>query len=228
MAGVEALQGENEQSFGTEGFSGVDDADQPNLWLGYLKTSFVIGEGTLLGGVSIAKGDSRIDHLEDEEEAHALAAETTLYGVDLTYKHYFAADHAITWQSEYIYREMDGVKYIPSDVEGTWSNVIGLVKEQSGFYTELVYQYDKYIRTGVRYSGISQNNITANSVSQNNPDDIYITSAMLEYNPSEFSRLRLQYNYNSSLYDEEGEKNNKNEIILQFNYAIGAHGAHAF
>ncbi len=51
---------------------------------------------------------------------------------------------------------------------------------------------------------------------------------MLEYNPSEFSRLRLQYNHNSSLYNEEGEKNNKDEVVLQFNYAIGAHGAHTF
>ena len=45
------------------------------------------------------------------------------------------------------------------------------------------------------------------------PDDMYVTSAMLEYNPSEFSRIRLQYNHNSSLYDEEGHKNNKNEFI---------------
>ena len=28
--------------------------------------------------------------------------------------------------------------------------------------------------------------------------------------------------------DEEGMRNNKDELVLQFNYAIGAHGAHAF
>ena len=65
-------------------------------------------------------------------------------------------------------------------------------------------------------------------ISECNEDDMYIATAMLEYNPSEFSRIRLQYNHNSSLYDEHDEKNNKNEIILQFNYAIGAHGAHSF
>jgi len=228
MAGVEALQGDNEQSFGTEGFSGVEDTDQPNLWLGYLKTSFDLGGGTLLGGVSIAQGDSRIDHLEDEEGAHAFAGETTLYGADLTYKYYFAADHAITWQSEYIYREMDGIKYIPNDTEDAWANEIALNKEQSGYYSEFIYQHDKNWRAGVRYSALNQNDISANNKIQDMPDDMYVTTAMLEYNPSEFSRLRLQYNYNSSLYDEDGEKNNKNEIVLQFNYAIGAHGAHAF
>ncbi len=237
MVGIEALNGENEQSFGTDGFvphdageefNGVDSVSKPGLWVGYLKSSFDIAGGTLLGGVSMAKGDSRMDHLEDEEDAHAFAGDTTLYGVDMTYKKYFAADHVITWQSEYIYREMDGTQYAPNATEDAWAKQIALNKEQAGFYSELVYQYDKNWRTGVRYSAITQNDITANGTPKEIADDMYVTSAMLEYNPSEFSRLRLQYNYNSSLYSEEGEKNNKNEIVLQFNYAIGAHGAHAF
>lgn len=237
MLGIEVLNGENEQSYGNEGFaphdadetfSGVDDVDFPGLWIGYIKTSLDIAGGTVLAGASMAKGDSRIDHLEDEEGAHAFAADTTLYGVDLVYKKYFAADHVITWQSEYIYREMDGTKYIPTDTEDAWANEIALNKEQSGYYSELIYQYDRNWRAGVRYSALSQNDITANNVMQDMPDDMYVTTAMLEYNPSEFSRLRLQYNHNSSLYDEDGEKNNKDEIVLQFNYAIGAHGAHTF
>ena len=237
MAGVELLNGENEQSFGTdsfrphdadEDFVGIDEASRPALWIGYLKSSFDLAGGTVLAGMSMAQGDSRIDHLEDEEGAHAFAGETTLYGADLTYKYYFASDHAITWQSEYIYREMDGTKYIPNDTEDAWANQIALNKEQSGYYSEIIYQHDKNWRAGVRHSALNMNDITANSNKQDMPDDMYVTSAMLEYNPSEFSRLRLQYNYNSSLYDEDGEKNNKNEIVLQFNYAIGAHGAHAF
>ena len=174
----------------------------------------------------MAQGDSRMNHLEDEESPHAYEGENTLYGVDLTYKYYFAADNAITWQSEYIYREMDGTKYVEGQ-DGEWIDV-ALNKEQSGYYTELIYQYDKNYRAGVRYSALNQNDITANGNIQKMPDDMYVTSAMLEYNPSEFSRIRLQYNHNSSLYDEEGNKNNKNEIVLQFNYAIGAHGAHSF
>jgi len=228
MAGMEVLNGENEQSFGTDAFNGVDDVSQPALWVGYVKSSFDMAGGTLLGGISLAKGDSRIDHLEDEEGAHAFAGDTTLYGIDLVYKKYFAADHAITWQSEYLHREMDGTKYIPNETVDAWSNELAFNKKQAGYYSELIYQYDKNWRTGVRYSAITQNDISEDGTMLDMPDDMYVTSAMLEYNPSEFSRLRLQYNYNSSLYDEEGEKNNKNEIILQFTYAIGAHGAHAF
>jgi hypothetical protein len=237
MVGIEALNGENEQSFGVDAFSphdapedfeGVEKVSQPALWVGYLKSSFDVAGGTLLGGVSMVKGKSRIDHLEDEEGAHAFAGDTTLYGVDMVYKKYFAADHVLTWQSEYLYREMDGTQYVPNATEDAWANKITLKKEQAGFYSELVYQYDKNWRTGVRYSAITQNDITANGTAKDMPDDMYVTSAMLEYNPSEFSRLRLQYNHNSSLYNEEGEKNNKDELVLQFNYAIGAHGAHAF
>jgi len=250
MIGLEALKGENERSFGNEGFTlgesehaheedgyddhedeehetSIEDVDFPGILVGYIKTSFDIGGGTLLAGVSIAQGDSRINHLDDEEGAHAYSGDNTLYGVDMTYKYYFAADHAITWQSEYMYREMDGTQYVANEESGEWMNV-ALKKEQAGFYSELVYQYDKNYRAGLRYSALNQNDITANGKAENIPDDMYVTSAMLEYNPTEFSRIRLQYNYNSSLYDEEGYKNNKNEIVVQFNYAIGAHGAHSF
>ncbi len=36
-----------------------------------------------LGGVSYAKGASRIDHSEDEDEAHAFKGDGKLYGADL-------------------------------------------------------------------------------------------------------------------------------------------------
>ena len=249
MVGLEALKGENERTFGHEGFTigadahdheeeeheeeghgesltSIDDSAFPGILVGYIKTSFDIGEGTLLAGASMAKGDFRANHQEDENP-HTFHGTSTLYGADMTYKHYFAADHAITWQSEYLFREMDGTKYVENAANGEWMGS-SLKKEQSGFYTELIYQYDKNYRAGLRYSAISQNEITANGNVKENPEDMYVASAMLEYNPTEFSRIRLQYNHDSSLYDEEGHKNNKNEIVLQFNYAIGAHGAHAF
>ena len=228
MAGIEALQGENELSYGIDGFGNVEDVSPPGLWVGYLKTSFDLSGGTLLGGVSIAKGKTRINHLEDEHaheeemeeaEGHAFAGDTTIYGIDLVYKKYFAADHAITWQSEYLSRDMEGTQY---NAEGTGT---ALEKKQAGFYSELIYQVDRNWRTGVRYSGITKNDVSLNP---DITDDIYIASAMVEYHFSEFSRVRLEYDYNSALYTDEGEKNNQNQISLQFNYAIGAHGAHAF
>lgn len=224
MIGLEAFRGENEQSFGYEGFTaGMNDEKYPALYVGYMKTSLDVGGGTFLAGVSYAEGDTRIDHLEDEEEPHAFAGETKLYGADVTYKYYFAADRAITFQGEYLYRNMEGIKYGDGALaEGD------MVKKQAGFYGELVYQYDKNWRTGLRYSSITENDIFLNDTKSPQPDDMYITSAMLEYNFSEKSRLRFQYNYNSALYTDEGEKNNKDEFIIQYTHAFGAHGAHAF
>ncbi|HSR73213.1 MAG TPA: hypothetical protein VLL31_00080 [Sulfurovum sp.] len=230
MAGVELLRGENEQSFGVEGFtppdlSTVEEPSQPSLVVGYLKTSFDIGGSTILGGVSIAKGDSRTNYLDEEEEAYAFAGDTTIYGMDLVYKNYFSATQSITWQSEYLYREMDGTQYSPE--ESVWG-VSALNKKQAGYYTQLVYQHDRYIKTGVRYSAISKNDITLDAQDEDVPDDISVLSAMAEYNFSEFSRVRLQYNHDASLYTEDEIKNNKDEFIVQFTYAIGAHGAHPF
>jgi hypothetical protein len=55
------------------------------------------------------------------------------------------------------------------------------------------------------------------------PGRPYVWTGALEYNPSEFSRIRLQYNYDKSdpaLADQE--------ILLQLILAVGAHGAHPF
>ena len=46
----------------------------------------------------------------------------------------------------------------------------------------------------------------------------------LEFNPSEFSRIRLQYTHDRSAPD--GRDNN--EVIAQFIFGIGAHAAHSF
>ena len=48
--------------------------------------------------------------------------------------------------------------------------------------------------------------------------------ASIEFNPSEFTRIRLQYNHDASSRDGS----NNDEAILQFLFGIGAHAAHTF
>jgi hypothetical protein len=52
----------------------------------------------------------------------------------------------------------------------------------------------------------------------------------LEFNPSEFSRIRLQYNYDKSARDifNPASPSANNEVFLQFIFGIGAHAAHPF
>ena len=241
MFGLEALQGENEQMFGNSSIhiadinasTNPDDLtpkQAPSLFIGYIKSSFDIGDTTVLGGVSYANGSSRLDHTTDEEGPHAFTGDSELYGVDLTVKHYFDSYSSLEWQTEYLSRKMQGTQYKKHDTTGALVSA-NLTKKQSGFYSELLYSPNKSWRMGARIDSIFKNDIIANNgvgTQPFSPDNLNKYSAMVEYYTSEFARLRLQYNHNKALYNEDGQRNDINSIILQANFAIGAHGAHSF
>ena len=46
---------------------------------------------------------------------------------------------------------------------------------------------------------------------------------MVDYSPSEFSRLRLQYTL-----DEAQQGLNESQYFVQYIYSLGSHGAHKF
>jgi len=237
MAGIEVLQGTNEQMFGNESINlgehddhdhhgeeeKIEGTNAPSLYVGYLKTSFDLGDTTILGGLSYAQGDTRLDHSADEESPYAFAGDSKLYGADLVVLHAFDSYSSIKWQSEILSREMDGVQY-NLDPESS----VQMNKKQSGLYSQLIYTHDQNWKAGVRVDTIYQNDVVENGVNQNLPDDFNKYSAMIEYHTSEFARYRLQYNHNNALYNEDGNKQNVNSIMLQANISIGAHAAHSF
>ena len=237
MAGVEVLQGNNEAMFGNSQITDPNSVDHdhpdilgsevraPSMYVGYLKTSFDIGDTTILPGLSYIYGSSRIDHFEDEESPHAFVGNSSLYGADLTVKHYFDSYSFLSWQSEWMMRDLDGTQY---DNNGTITGNKALNKTQSGYYTQVVYAYDQNWRTALRYDNIYQNDVVANGATKKLPNNFDRYSAMIEYHPSEFSRIRLQYNRNNAMYNEDGEQQNIDTVMLQVNIAIGAHGAHSF
>jgi len=232
MIGIEALQGENEQMFGNGeidltaiGGTEIEAADAPSLFVGYVKTSFDIGETTFLGGLSYAQGKTRLDHTDDAN-AHAYSADSKIYGADLVIKHYFDSYSSLKWQSEWMMRDMDGKQYNAAKPNG-----INLTKKQAGLYSQLVYAHNKNWKAGARYDTIYLNDVEANGVDKNMPTDMDKYSAMLEYSTSEFARFRLQYNRNNALYKEVSGvdvQQNIDTIMLQVNISIGAHGAHSF
>ncbi len=86
MAGVEALQGNNDVSFG--------DIEKNNLYIGYLKSSIDLSDTTtLLAGASVLHGKN-ID-----------AKSTNIYGVDLTIKSVLDSYSSLMWQTELLYRD---------------------------------------------------------------------------------------------------------------------------
>ena len=182
MAGVEALQGSNELSFGYP--------EENNLFVGYLKTGFDLGESsTVLTGASVAKGKT-----EDNKDS-------SIYGAELTLKYILDSYSSLSWQSEYLYRDRDDAK-------------------QAGLYSQLVYNMNSSWEIGARYDAITKN-------LKNQPDDLKKYSAIIDYKPFEFSKLRLQYTLDKSK-SFGGKRKDENQITLEFLIEAGAHGAHAF
>jgi hypothetical protein len=96
---------------------------------------------------------------------------------------------------------------------------------QDGLYIQALYQWERW-RFGARYDrmGIFEDEVVRAGSDLEYGKKPYRYTGSVEFNPTEFSRLRLQYNYDRTAGD--GETNN--EVFLQLILAIGAHGAHPF
>ena len=165
MAGIEAMQGSNDRSFG-------DTDNGNNLYVGYVKSSVDIGEDlSVLGGVSLAHG---------KNADSGASKPTDVYGADLTLRNQFGAYSALIWQSEYLYRNKD---------------VSTRKEKQAGLYSELIYQYNNNYSAGFRYDAITKNDTDLSSYAGIDTDDLDRYTALLEYKPFPMSRLRLTYTY---------------------------------
>ena len=97
---------------------------------------------------------------------------------------------------------------------------------QSGFYAQGVYQFMPRWRTGYRYDRLNTGSVDFGANSAFLPvTDTQPTrhSLMLDYSPSEFSRLRLQYSKDKSM-----QGLGENQWFVQYIHSLGNHGAHKF
>lgn len=97
---------------------------------------------------------------------------------------------------------------------------------QYGGYLQGVYQFMPYWRGGYRYDLLDpgSRDFGDHNASLPRPDHRPSRhSLMVDYSPSEFSRLRLQYTR-----DRASEGQEENQWYLQYIYSLGTHGAHAF
>jgi hypothetical protein len=98
---------------------------------------------------------------------------------------------------------------------------------QSGWYVQGVYQFIPRWRLGLRYDRLDAGSISAGVNEANGITTVAFSpqrwSAMLDWSPSEFSRLRLQYNR-----DRSQQSLTDDQVFLQYIYSLGAHGAHRF
>ena len=97
--------------------------------------------------------------------------------------------------------------------------------DQDGWYVQGVYQFRRQWRVGLRWSELSADDpgsLLAGTVYDPMGFEPRHYSAMLDWSSSEFGRLRLQYNRDSSRSESE------DQWLLQYTMSVGAHGAHRF
>ncbi|HEU0224497.1 MAG TPA: hypothetical protein VFR29_03615 [Steroidobacteraceae bacterium] len=123
-----------------------------------------------------------------------------------------ASRRELKLQGEYFRRKENGD--LTLDLEGA-----GLDEphrsEQSGWYLQGVYQFQPRWRAGLRYDALDS------GIAGVNPDRI---TTMLDWSPSEFSRIRAQYSWD----DARATGDKDRQFRLQYIYGIGAHGAHKY
>lgn len=230
--GLEVLQGQNNASFGQQGFTSGDQelkaVDWPNLIVATAKTSVDLTDNLiLLGGLSYARGGTRFVGADAADDPHAghfhaqqasdapealaeYAGATQVLGGDLSLRWFLDSYRDINWQSEILLRQSQGNRY----VEGT---PVATSFLQWGGYSQVLWRFAQQWRAGVRadlMAGQPQGNQSR-----------YTT--MVEYLPTEFTRLRMQYNLDATGFSAT-EQAPVHGLFVNLNLVMGAHGAHEF
>ena len=169
---------------------------------------------TILTGVSAAFGPN--DTGED--------ARTQIYGVDFFYKWKPANAEGgwpfVKWQSEAMFRRYEAGRGLNDafPVAETFSDW--------GTYSQLIWGFYKGWAVGVRgdYVNIEDSAITNDPLRQSR----YRLSTDLTWYPSEFSKLRLQYNHDVLESSNFLPQRDENSVFLMYEISLGAHGAHKY
>jgi len=96
--------------------------------------------------------------------------------------------------------------------------------DQTGWYLQGVWQFAPGWRTGLRHDVVAADNgpFFVGSALEDPGRNPSRNSLMVDWSPSEFSRLRMQYTYDKVNAEPDSQ------WILQYVMSIGAHGAHQF
>ena len=234
--GAELLQGENEKLasyVGPEEFPGLGEEGAPRvlsekggprLFTGFVKVGPDLGYSNALQ-VGFSLVSSRRHQEVHDEDADGVPEEVldgtaTLWGVDAVYKYDSprtggAGD--LVLQAEYLARKRN------LDVLGT---VDTAVFRQDGAYFQAVYGLLPRLQLGARWDVGGLTNERVRGGTKGAYDSSNRFTAALTFNPTEFSRIRAQYESASIRVD--GEKETWGRFLLQLQLSLGAHGAHAF
>lgn len=155
--------------------------------------------------------------LEEFFTAGMFTGDTRLWVADLRYVWAPTGNprqKELLFQAEYFRREEKGVYSVTEE---------GVTEEErldggsQGWYAQGVFKFAPAWRIGARYSQVYA---PEDSGLEHDP---YALAVMGDWSNSEFSRVRLQYNYEKLAGDRSD-----NQILLQYIMSIGAHAAHKY
>ena len=149
---------------------------------------------------------------------------TQIYGADFLYK--WKSTHAeggfpfVKWQTEAMYRRFEAGRGLEGlfPVEETFRDW--------GLYSQVVWGFKKGWVAGIRgdYVHMQESAFTDDYTRQSRSR----ISANVTWYPTEFSKIRLQYNHDFLEENDFFASRDVDSVFLQFEFILGAHGAHKF
>ncbi|HAK05843.1 MAG TPA: hypothetical protein DCO65_00995 [Spartobacteria bacterium] len=149
---------------------------------------------------------------------------TQIYGGDFFYK--WKSAHAeggfpfVKWQTEAMYRRFEAGRGVDE------SFPVAETFHDWGMYSQLLWGFKKGWVAGIRGDYLHMQD----SAFTDDPDRQTRSraSANLTWYPTEFSKIRLQYNHDFLEPNEFLAGRDVDSLFLQFEFILGAHGAHKF
>jgi len=188
---------------------------QDFVWIPRFENSFNLSDTqTVLAGVSGAFGSN-------ETGANS---RTQIYGADLLYK--WKSSHAeggfpfVKWQTEFMYRRFQAGHGADD------SFPVAETFHDWGLYSQVMWGFKKGWVAGIRgdYVHMQDSMFTDDLDRQSR----WRLSANLTWYPTEFSKIRLQYNQDFLEEDFFLSAREVESIFLQWEFILGAHVAHKF
>jgi hypothetical protein len=229
--GVEAARG---QFF--PGSEAGGNRNGAGAWAAFAKLGGDIGSShSWRAGINhlSARPREREGHFEDVNgvEAHTgFTGDSKAWIADFVWKwapNGNPTQRSFKFQAEYFQREEEGDLFCEDNTAdgGACAGQAGAHRsKQSGWYAQGVFQFMPRWRAGYRYDRLDSGTASFGAIPVAHEDyKPYRHSVMLDFSPSEFSRLRLQLAQDRSM-----QSVTDNQVILQYVHSLGAHGAHRF
>jgi len=177
------------------------------------------------GGIPGADGASAFDSFTGDSDT---------WVVDGVLKWEPSPRRQLKLQGEYMHRKEDGTfVFDPAGLAA----LANYGNTQSGWYLQGVYQFAARWRVGARYDSLDSGSPLYSPAASDPPIEFAPPGAapspdrlslMFDWNPSEFSRLRAQFDWDDARDDGHSLTDGDHVLRLQYLYGIGAHGAHKY